>query len=132
MMRVRYEDLVQDPDSCLKRVCSFVGLDFEQDMMTGQGFSPPKYTAGQHALVGRKPQTGRATAWRKSLSGRQIEIFESLVGELLPSLGYEPMFGLTARKITRAEQRRAAVREFLQQKIINKLRYRQRKSVVKP
>jgi hypothetical protein len=37
-------------------------------------------------------------AWEKKLTPRQIEIFESQTMDLLSYLGYEPKFGLRARK----------------------------------
>ena len=126
MIRVRYEDLVRDPDSTLENICKFLKIDYRPEMAEGNGFSVPKYTAKQHSLVGRRPDPTRVEGWKKSLTSRQIEIYESIAAELLYYLGYELCFGWRARKITRMERRLGVIREFCRKKIANRFRLRRR------
>ncbi|WP_324749634.1 sulfotransferase [Sphingomonas sp. LY54] len=86
--QVRYEDLVTDPHRELSRICDFLGLQYDPAMADGQGFAVPRFTRGQHALVGQRPDPTRLDGWRKVLMPRQVEIFEALVGPLLTYLGY--------------------------------------------
>jgi len=105
VMRVKYEDLVTDPQTTLAQICSFIGLDFQQPMLNGNGFHLPVYTRNQHALVGKRPDSSRINAWENKLTLRQIEIFEYVTGDMLQYLGYNPKFGITkARKMTFSER----------------------------
>lgn len=123
--QVRYEDLVQEPEVILKRLCAFLTIDYQPQMTKASGFRVPKYTSEQHALVGRKPDSQRATAWEKELTSRQIEIFENTTGDLLYHLGYTLKFGREAKAITRMEKRLLDVRE-LYKRGINVLRKHRR------
>lgn len=84
----RYEDLVREPEPQLRRLCAFLGLDYVPQMASGGDFKVPAFTQGQHSLVGKAPDLSRLDGWRTSLSAREIEIFEALVGPLLIYHGY--------------------------------------------
>ncbi len=92
VMRVSYEELVLDTKYSLKRVCSFLDIDYSDDMQRGNGFILPKYTKAQHRLVGAPPNRSRVDSWREELSDREIEIFEYGAGPLLRMLGYTPLY----------------------------------------
>ena len=98
IIRVRFEDLVCQPEKELRRICGFIGIEFSLSMLDGSGFSVPKYTQGQHESVGKPPDESISGKWKNDLSIREIEIFESISGSLLGYLGYEIMFGFTAKK----------------------------------
>jgi len=87
--RVYYERLVSDPIGTVAEVCEFCKIPFDESMIEGKGFLVPRYTLGQHALVGVKPQISQISKWRSQLSQRQIEIFEAQAGSHLRMLGYE-------------------------------------------
>ena len=125
--RIRYEDLVSEPARTLKRICAFVGLEYEDAILEASGFQVPKYTESQHVLIGRKVDPSRADAWKESLSQRDIEIFEAIARDFLAYLKYEPMFGVRARRATRSERRQANRRQFFRRKIFNKVRKWRRK-----
>jgi Sulfotransferase family len=97
VQRVRYEDLVQDPERVLRGIAGFTGLEYQPAMAQGGGHRVGRYSQRQHRLVGQPPQKSRAEAWRRSLSRREIEIFEAEAGELLELLGYRTDFGIRAR-----------------------------------
>jgi hypothetical protein len=132
IMRVRYEDVVRDPDRVLRTVCAHVGIDFQSQMTEGDGFDSPAYTARQHTLVGRRPDASRIDAWKSCLTERQIEIFESIAGELLSYLGYDLCFGYRARRMTRMERRLGLIRGYCRKKFINRFRLRRRRKLVQP
>jgi hypothetical protein len=89
VLRVRYEDLVMEPARTLEQVCSWLGVEFVDQMKQGGGFSHPGDDFRYHALIHQAPNASRAVAWKKSLSERQVRSFESRTRDLLPYLGYE-------------------------------------------
>lgn len=97
VLRVRFEDLVTAPETELRRICAFCGLDYDPAMLAGGDFRVPACTRAQHTLVGRPPRAERSSAWRQELSSREIEIIEWVCGDLLSQLGYRPDYGVRAR-----------------------------------
>jgi len=91
-MEVRYEDIVTDPEPVLRRIAAFLGLGYDAAMSEGGRFAVPAFTQNQHALVGKRPDPSRLDSWRKTLSPRDIEMFEALVGPLLTYHGYRRDF----------------------------------------
>ena len=127
ILRVRFEDLIQQPHNTLERICLFLNLRYQPRMMQGGGFRVPGYTAGQHSLLGKEPDAQRAHAWGKKLASRQIEIFESIAGELLSSLGYPLIFGNSARKMNLMDKIVSGIQEMYKGKIMNKFSREERK-----
>ncbi len=125
IMRVRYEDIVQNPAMAMQGVSDFIGVDYQPAMLQGDGFIPPQYTRRQHAKVGKPPDLSRMSAWQSTLPQRHIEIFESLTQEMLVYLGYTPLYGLRARSAVRRERIVMNIQE-LCFGMLNRLRVRYR------
>ncbi len=123
MLRVRFEDLVSAPETTLTRIADHAGVDYHPAMLTADGFQPPTDRA-QHRLIGRPPDASRAVAWRSRLSSRKVEIFESVAGDLLRHLGYEPRFGPRARPPSRGERLRFALRDLWRRRLLFPVRRR--------
>ncbi|MBS1232591.1 MAG: sulfotransferase [Nitrospirae bacterium] len=126
IMRVRYEDLVADPVTILRSICLFLDIPYQPQMIMGTGYRVPAYTADQHSLLGKEPDAKRATAWERELMPRQVEIFESMAGRLLLSLGYTLKYDHGARRMNVIEQAASLVREAYKGKIINRIHQRRR------
>jgi hypothetical protein len=120
--RVRYEDLVQDPEGTLERLCAWLEIDYQARMLNADGFSVPEYTRSQHQLVGKAPDPERVSAWRRALSPRQIEIFESVVGDFLRYLGYAPVYGVRARPMSSWELAHQWLADMLRRQLVNPAR----------
>jgi len=120
--RVRYEDLILEPQATLEALTEFLGLDFQDEMLAANGLRVPEYTTDWHKLVGSKPDPARIEGWRNDLEPRQVEIFESITGDLLGYLGYEPDFGVRAKPISRREK----IVPFLREHLFRRRRNRQR------
>ncbi len=88
-LRVHYEKLVLNPEEECKRICKFLGVAFEPDMVKGEGFDVPAFTKANHQLVGQLPSPERIDHWKKMLKTEEIKIFESMTFDLLPMLGYQ-------------------------------------------
>ncbi len=112
--RVVYEELVGDPKRVLAQICDFAQLEPEEQVGTQTRFRIPAATLYQHALVSRPPDPSRAQGWRTTLSPRQIEIFESVAGNLLAHLDYELLFGGMAAPATKREKVNNSIVESLE------------------
>jgi len=123
IVRVKYEDLVRAPEETVRRLCRELDLAYEPRMLRADGFQPPGYTASQHELIGRRPDPERATRWKKTLAPRQVEMFESLAGDLLGQLGYPLIYGPQARPPTFLERGAAELKELARGDIVNGIRW---------
>lgn len=103
IMRVRYEDVVLEPEKTMREVCKFAGIEFRDFMIEGGGFIVPPYTKRQHSLVGSRPDCRRATEWKTKLTPREIELFEYRSGDVLKYFDYELMYGGAAAPPGRLE-----------------------------
>jgi hypothetical protein len=125
VLRVRYEDLLASPEATLRAIAAFAGLDYEPVMAQGTGHSPTRYHERQHRLVGQPPDQSRADGWQYSLTAREIEIFESVAGEFLETLGYQAEYGIQARPARPLEVLRMRIEGVLL-RVRNNLRRRRR------
>lgn len=90
-LEVRYEHLVADPEAVMRRVCAFIGEDYDAAMVTPGDASKPVPTGqvlnnpgASAAIVGRS-----AGRWRRDLTEAERAVFVDIAGELLIALGYE-------------------------------------------
>lgn len=77
IMLVRYEDLLHDVGSVLERVCEFLGVSFEAQMLNYNETS----TYGA-------PDVTLSQQWRRKQSNRQVQLAEARMGPLLGEMGY--------------------------------------------
>ena len=91
VLRVRYEDLIEEPKKTLQSICAFANLPYREEMLTGSGFAVPEYTRHQHTLVGGGVDKSAAGRWKKQLTERDIELFESIACDMLEYLGYQKL-----------------------------------------
>jgi hypothetical protein len=86
-LELRYEDLVTEPETHLRRVCEFLGLAFEPGMLAyHQGVDPARLE--DHPRLAQPPTPG-VRRWREQMSHADAELFEAIAGGLLAELGYE-------------------------------------------
>lgn len=123
IVRVRYEDLVYEPEATMQRLCEALDLPYEPRIIQADGFEPPGYTASQHTMIGKRPDPSRATRWKETLTSRQIEMFEGLAADLLTEMDYALLYGDEAQPPTAWERGLAGVKEFLRGDIVNGIRW---------
>lgn len=88
---IRYEDLLDDPEGVLRKVCTFLGLDYDPCLLDYQeradraaaGFRNP----GLHRNLAKPPTKG-IRDWCQVLSPRDQELFDGLAGDMLERYGY--------------------------------------------
>ena len=108
-LEIRYEDLIDDTEQVLHRVCAHIELDFDPAMLTyheraGErlqemaGALPakkgrPEREAGErvaaHAMTTRPPDAERVAVWKREMTPEENAEFEETAGHLLDQLGYE-------------------------------------------
>ncbi|MGP1384734.1 MAG: sulfotransferase family protein [Thainema sp.] len=104
IMRVHYEELIANPENTIKKICNFLELGYQPEMLSATGFRLPSYTISHHQLIGKSLDKSRISAWEKKLRDREIEIFELITGDFLQTLGYMPKYGNAALDITNSER----------------------------
>lgn len=83
-LELRYESLTADPDREMKRVCDFLGIDYDSAVVQStMRFMDP---SNSDAVSGRIVKN--SGKWQVYFSPLQIENIESIAGDALASLGY--------------------------------------------
>ncbi|MGH2787255.1 MAG: sulfotransferase family protein [Actinomycetota bacterium] len=93
-MELRYEELVDNPEPMVKRVCRFIDLSYEPQMLRyfDRGDVVPdrlrEHLSRGHQNL-RRPPTKGLRDWQQEMATEDIELFEAIAGDLLTELGYE-------------------------------------------
>ena len=88
VLEFKYEDLTHDPKRELKKICSFLQVDYEADMLNFWRTSR-NFVGSTHSQLISKPITGiSVNRWQRELRPRELSCFETVAGSTLESLGY--------------------------------------------
>jgi len=106
LLQIRYEDLVTDSVSILRRICEFIHLDYTGDMMnyftrsrhrlgelshletqSGESISPDDRVA-IHQSTMSPPNLTSVGRWRNEMSHADLESYMSVASDLLLKLNY--------------------------------------------
>lgn len=90
---VKYEDLVANPQSTLRDVCSFIGIPFSDRMLSHAEHTEhmlARMPDRRHHLNVARPLTIGLRDWRTQMPAHVIRACGILAGDLLDELGYEP------------------------------------------
>ncbi len=96
LFEVRYEDLVLDTERVARRLCAFLGEQYEPAMLTWESSVRDKVPDREikiHTKLFRKPRPEDVGRWRRELSAVRTFALESVIGARLASEGYELRFG---------------------------------------
>jgi hypothetical protein len=92
VVSLRYEDLVADPAAHVRRLCGFLGLAYDADMLAIERSDPAKIVqdqAGWFTSTREGINTRAAGKWRRTMTARQQRVFAAVAGAELRELGYE-------------------------------------------
>jgi hypothetical protein len=94
-LEVHYEDLVLNTAETLRRLCSFLGEDFEDGMLeshrsAGENIAP--WEAKIHAKTMRPPESSDVRRWKREMGTLSIAVIECVAGGLMDALGQERRF----------------------------------------
>lgn len=88
---LRYEDLVEDPESSLALIASFLGTNLDS-LSSNAGPNPLAEIVSaeaSHQLLNKPVTTQSKGKWRTAMSSEDRRAIERLVGSLLEERGYE-------------------------------------------
>ena len=106
-VEMRYEDLVEQPEPALRRLCDAVDLPFDESMVDPSAGAADLLRTTAHPEYHRHlalPPTAGLRDWRRQLDDGQLDRFELLAGSTLEAFGYERV----ARSPSAAARRDAA------------------------
>ncbi len=88
--RVRFEDLVRRPEEELQRLCCFLGVTYQPEMLTAATPSPavPAWEAKVKAKATTLPDPSRIHAWRETLLPADRWLLNALMAPYLERLHY--------------------------------------------
>jgi len=90
-IELNYEKLVEDPESSLKKLCDFIGEEFEPRMLDAGRPGGDEYSAGRfvnNPNSGDRIQRGSIGRWKNDLDTKERVEFDNIAGELLYMLHY--------------------------------------------
>ena len=91
---LRYEDVLADPEGQSRRLCDFLGLEYDPDMLefhtknAEQGLEPRSYSWKANTFQPLDAQKG--AKWLSELCQEDLKAFEAVARPLLVDQGYEP------------------------------------------
>lgn len=92
ILRVRYEDLVLQPEAALRRICAFIDESFEDRMLLWRGRieeAIPGRDRKIHSSLGRDMGLSDVGRWKREMTAREVFVAEAFIGTQLSRFGYE-------------------------------------------
>lgn len=83
IIRIRYEDLVEEPERTIRKVCGFLGLKFEYTMLNVSHYNPPQISEKQGGFL--KSPVGR---YKVTLSPEEIALCQIVNRKEMIALNY--------------------------------------------
>ena len=88
VLELKYEDLTNETADELKKICSFLQLDYEPNMLNFWRTSRD-FLGSSHSQLISKPITRiSVNRWQRELTSKELNCFETIAGSMLDSLGY--------------------------------------------
>ncbi len=95
---VRYESLVADPAGQCSELCGFLGLEYDEAMITYYA-GRSQHAQGSSANAAWLPPTQGLRDWKTQMREDDIEMFEAIAGSLLDTLGYQRRYETISRSV---------------------------------
>jgi hypothetical protein len=91
ILELRYEDIVADLEVTIRRVCAFLGEEFEPAMLNWQHRDAliPERERRIHRNIGRPTSDEAIAIWRSKLSALECFAIEACLHKDLQELGYQ-------------------------------------------
>lgn len=96
VMKLRYEDLVLHPQESLERVCSFLGLPFDESMLDYSNKKSFVSNNRQSVNTFRALDPAIVTKWKNELSEHEVKVINTVCKDLMEVLDYKEEIGETA------------------------------------
>ena len=82
---VRYETLLSRPEEAMKKLCTFIGEEYTDDVLRPTRQEDPTPPIASHTEI----VAGNSAKWKSAMTRDERARFEGVAGDLLRSLGYE-------------------------------------------
>jgi hypothetical protein len=105
-LEVRYEDLTADPEQSLRRICSFLGLEFHRAVLRSR--QPYLQSRADGRRGGLQRNSGK---WRTYFPAHRLEGLERIAGATLASCGYPTRYPEADRDVASWRRRYWSMRE---------------------
>lgn len=95
-MMIRYTDLISDVEGTLKKISTFLGIHFEEQMLNYHERDEMGFAEGEKSWKKQtlKPiQKNKNEEWKSGLSDWQITLIEDTAGEYLGKMNYQKWNG---------------------------------------
>jgi Sulfotransferase family len=92
VLLVRYEDLLLEMEATLRRICLFIGEEFEPQMLAWEGKvdeQVPEREQVRHTKLKQRIGLEGVARWKREMSARETFVAEAFMGAHLTRLGYE-------------------------------------------
>lgn len=89
-LAIRYEELLSQPEKVTQEVCTFLGEEFDPNMLNfhkSVQYYPTDRRNQQN--LSRPPMLANIGKWHTSMSRRELRIFEAVAGTTLGRYGYQ-------------------------------------------
>ena len=88
---IHYEDLLKFPQDTVKKLCNFLGIDFQNDMFRyhTKELQSEQTDIRNERNLSRPIMERNFNKWKSQLSLREIRIFEAVAGNVLERYGYK-------------------------------------------
>ena len=91
VLTIRYEDVAADPQASVARICEFVGMAFDPDMLAIERADRSKIVADQAGWfpgLWRQIDAAGVGRWRTAMSPHDQRLFATIAGPELAAFGY--------------------------------------------
>ena len=91
-LEVRYEDLVRQPEDKLREICSFLGEDYDPEILSYADEATnvvPDESLKWHRKSVKLPDPNKIGAWQRKLTASEKIIFDDVAGDTLELFGYD-------------------------------------------
>jgi hypothetical protein len=92
-MILRFEDLAENPEETMRRVCAFIGEDFTPETLDMQGAADFRDKGGNSSFKQLNPgeiSTQPIGRFREVLAKTEVVFIQMFAGPLMKSFGYQP------------------------------------------
>jgi hypothetical protein len=85
---IKFEDMLQDLESSMKSACEFLNVEFDAEMLNYNKKESYYEIKKENIHTFKKPDMLLTKKWQQKLSTHEIDVIESVAGDLLEDFGY--------------------------------------------
>jgi hypothetical protein len=88
-LQIKYEDLLEDPEKELRKVCTFLGISYEENILEKYLVHPDDVGHSKSTKYGKALEKNNQGKWKTQLSEQEKNDFEAIAQKELAKQGYE-------------------------------------------